>query len=137
MPTRRRTSSSVSAVTGSPETVTVPGPGRQDAVEVQHERRLAGAVGPEQRHPLAAVHVEVDAEQGLVPTGVGVGDTAQVEDGDAHPSRTPSETTAGHERPARGRGPTPPGPACSGAVTGIRPDQPRLTIARCTRSPRS
>ena len=113
-----------------------PGPGRQDAVEVQHERGLAGAVGPEQGHPLAAVHMEVHPEQRLVPTGVGVGDAPEVEDWDAHGSRTPTETTAATRAGARASAHSPPR-ACSGAVTGIRPVQPRLTIARCTRSPRS
>ena len=54
----------------------MPEPARQDAVEVQHQGRLAGAVGAEQRHPFAGVHVQVDAEQGLVAVGVGVGETA-------------------------------------------------------------
>ena len=84
MPTRRRISSRLSLVTGSPETATLPRPGHQDAVEVQHERGLAGAVGAEQRDPLALVDVEVDAVQRLVAVGVGVGDALQVEDGDAH-----------------------------------------------------
>ena len=52
---------------------------RQDAVEVEHQGGLAGTVRAEQRHPLAAVHVQVDAEQGLVAVGVGVGQPLDVE----------------------------------------------------------
>ena len=96
---------------------------------MQHQRGLAGPVRAEQRHPLPRVHVQVDAEQGLVATGVGVGHAAQVEHRDAHPSRTPTlttaATTAGDRASAHWAG-----VATSGAVTGIRPDQPRLTMAR-------
>lgn len=38
---------------------------------MQHEGGLPGAVRPEQRHPFAARDGEVDAEQGLVPVGIG------------------------------------------------------------------
>ena len=51
----------------------------QDAVEVQHERRLAGAVRPEQRDPLAARDRQVDAEQGLVAVRVGEGEAADLQ----------------------------------------------------------
>ena len=68
---------------------------------MQHERRLAGSVRAEQGHPLPRVHVQVDAEQGLVTTGVRVGHTAQLQDRDAHPSRTPSVTTAATAAGAR------------------------------------
>ena len=47
---------------------------------MQHQGGLAGAVGAEQRDPLALVDVQVDAEQGLVPVGVGEGEAADVED---------------------------------------------------------
>ena len=64
----------------------MPGAGGEDAVEVQHQRGLAGAVRPEQRDPLALVDVQVDAEQRLVAVGVGVGEAADVEDRDVrHP----------------------------------------------------
>ena len=68
--------------------------GREDAVEVQHQGRLARAVGAEQGDPLPRVHVQVDPEQCLVAARVGVGDAADVEDGHAHPTRTPTVTTA-------------------------------------------
>ena len=58
-----------------------PGAGGEDAVEVQHQRGLAGAVGAEQGDPLAAVDVQVHAEQRLVAVGVGEGEAADVEDG--------------------------------------------------------
>ena len=79
-PTRRRTSWRLAFSTGSPLTATVPAPGGEDAVEVQHQRGLAGAVGAEQRDPLAPVDVQVDPEQRLVAVGVGVGEAADVED---------------------------------------------------------
>ena len=47
---------------------------------MQHQRGLAGAVGAEQRDPLAAVDVQVDAEERLVAVGVGEGQAADVED---------------------------------------------------------
>jgi hypothetical protein len=40
-------------------------------VQVQHQRRLARAVRPEDGDPLALVHPQVDAEQRLVPVRVG------------------------------------------------------------------
>ena len=64
------------------------GAGGEDAVEVQHQRRLAGAVGPEQRDPLALVHVQVDAVQRLMPVGVGERETADVEDRGASSAAT-------------------------------------------------
>ena len=81
MPTRRRISGMFSLVTGSPLTATLPGAGGEDAVEVQHQRGLAGAVGAEQGDPLAPVDVQVHAEQRLVAVGVGEGEAADVEDG--------------------------------------------------------
>ena len=123
-------------MTGSPDDRHRAGARREDAVEVQHQRRLAGAVRPQQGDPLARVHVQVDTEQRLVATGVRVGHAAQVEHGHAHPSRTPTVTTAATAAGDRASAHW-AGVATSGATTGIRPDQPRLTMARCTRSPRS
>ena len=57
-----------------------PGAGDEDAVEVQHQRGLAGAVGAEQGDALALVDVEVDAEQRLVAVGVGEREAVDVED---------------------------------------------------------
>jgi hypothetical protein len=51
---------------------------------MEDEGGLARTVGPEQRHPLSGVDVQVDTEQGLVPVGVGVGESADVEDGGGH-----------------------------------------------------
>ena len=62
----------LASVTGRPDTDDRPGAGGEDAVEVEHQGGLAGAVGPEQGDAFALVHVEVDAEQGLVAVGVGV-----------------------------------------------------------------
>ena len=92
------------------------GPRGEDAVEVQHQRRLAGAVGAEQRDPLALVDVQVDAEQGLVAVGVGVGQAAHVEDRGGHQCSLPCPW---------------------GSSAGIVPSYPRASMARCTRSPRS
>jgi hypothetical protein len=46
---------------------------------VQHQRGLAGPVGPEGGHALAMVHPQVDAEQGLVAVRVGVGESLDLE----------------------------------------------------------
>ena len=53
MPTRRRISARLARSTASPPTVTDPSARRVDAVEGEHERRLAGAVGSEDGDPLA------------------------------------------------------------------------------------
>ena len=108
----------------------------EDAVEVQHECRLAGAVGPQQRDTLAPVHVQVHPEEGLVSPRVGVGDPLEVQHGDAHDSLTVAETTAATSA-GRSASAHCDDVADSGEVTGIDPDHPRLTMARCTRSPRS
>ena len=67
---------------------------------------LPAPLGPSSATRSPRVDVQVDAVQGLVAVGVGVGQPADVEDRDAH----------GSVRPGR---------------------QPRETIARWTRSPRS
>jgi hypothetical protein len=82
----------------------------EDAVEVQHQGGLAGAVGTEERDPLTAVDVQVDAEQGLVAVGVGEGEPAHVQHGGAHRDSS---------------------------VWGSLPSYPRESMARWTRSPRS
>ncbi len=84
MPTRRRISFRFGFATGSAADLDGAGAGLEDAVEVQHQRGLAGAVGSEQGHAFALVHVQVDAEQGLVAVRVGVRQPADVEHGDAH-----------------------------------------------------
>jgi hypothetical protein len=44
--------------------------GEVDAVQVQYERGLARTVGPEERHLLAGLDREVDAEQRVMPVGI-------------------------------------------------------------------
>ena len=61
---------------GHPNLAHAPG---QDAVEVQDQRGLAGAVGPEQRDPLALGDRQVDAKQGLVAIGVGEGQAGHLQ----------------------------------------------------------
>ena len=80
MPTRRRISLQVPFVDRETARRDRAGARREDAVEVQHQGRLAGAVGPEHRDALARVHVEVDTEQRLVSVGVGEREAAYVED---------------------------------------------------------
>ncbi len=67
----------------------MPRAGLQDAVEVQHEGGLAGAVGAEHGDPLAALHLEVDAEERLVAVGVGERHRLQVEHRGACHRRAP------------------------------------------------
>ena len=51
---------------------------------MQHQRGLAGTVGPEQRDAFALVDVQVDTEQRLGAVGVGVRQAAHVEHRDGH-----------------------------------------------------
>ena len=51
---------------------------------MQHERGLAGAVGPQERDPLTLLDPEIDAVQRLVAVGVGEREPPDVENGDAH-----------------------------------------------------
>ena len=80
MPTRRRISRRF--VLGRPA-ARRPRPCRarrvQDAVEVQHERGLAGAVRAEQRDPLAPRDVRSTPYSACVAVGVGVGQPAHVQ----------------------------------------------------------
>ena len=62
---------------------------RKDAVEVQHERRLPGAVRPEQRHPLAFLDREIDTSQRDVAVRIGESDASYLEsDGHCIPHAT-------------------------------------------------
>ena len=74
MPTRRRISARCRFPTGSPATRDGAGARVEDAVEVQDEGGLARAVGAEQGDAFAAADGQVDAEEGLVAVGVGVGE---------------------------------------------------------------
>ena len=93
MPTRRRISARFCFATGSPATVTDPAPPVEDAVEVQDEGGLAGAVGAEQRDPLAAPDGQVDAEQGLMAVGVGEGEPGHLEGRDVRGHGEDTEVT--------------------------------------------
>ncbi|CAM5295258.1 hypothetical protein SHIRM173S_02535 [Streptomyces hirsutus] len=64
----------------------------QDAVEVQHQGRLAGAVRAEQRDPLAARDREADAEQGLVAVRVGEGEAGDLQRS-CHSTHPSTQTT--------------------------------------------
>lgn len=110
---------------------------------MEDERGLAGAVRPEQRHPFAALDAEVDAEERLVPVGIGEREPGDLQGGRGggrgrschrnHPSRHTASAATGrasaYDHCAR--------EAVTSSITGIDPAYPRLTIARCTRSPRS
>ncbi len=61
----------------------------EDSVEVQHEGRLAGTVGPEQGHPFAAVDVQIDPGQCACAIGIGEGEAADVEHRSRHRPTTP------------------------------------------------
>ena len=71
IPTRRRISRRFAGRHRQPADRDAAGAGPQDAVEVQHQRRLARPVRAEQRDPLAGLDAQVDPVQGLVPVGVG------------------------------------------------------------------
>src|SRR5213075_2118712 len=70
--------------------------GHVDAVEVQHQGGLTGAVRPDQGHPLAGLDGEIDAEQGLVAVRVGVHHRAHLEGGRAHTAHTAHIAHAAH-----------------------------------------
>jgi hypothetical protein len=118
-----------------------PGPGAaggraEDPVEVQHQRRLAGAVGAEQRHPLPRLDPQVDPEQRLPPVGVGEGQALDVDRG----GHVALQARAASRAPASGSAAaTAHCPALAPEVSSSseRPVQPRASIAWCTRSPRS
>ena len=59
------------------------------AIEVQHERRLARPVRPEQRDPLAALDAQVHAEEGLVAVGVRERQPRDLEGRDRHQAQYP------------------------------------------------
>ncbi len=63
---------------------------------MQHQRRLAGAVGAEESDALTGVHVQVDPEQGLVTVRVRVGQTADVEDRRRHDAGACASRTLRH-----------------------------------------
>ena len=130
------------------------GAGPQDAVEVQHQRRLARPVRAEQRDPLAGPDPQVDPVQGPVPVGVGVGEPGDVQrrrrdcgrgaggggaggEGNGHATLQPAAASA-TANPAGAR----PASHCRrlgapSSAQGMAPSNPRESIARCTRSPRS
>jgi hypothetical protein len=108
---------------------------------MQDERGLARTVGPEQGDPLPRVDVQVHAEQRLVTVGVGEGHTVHLDDRDTHGSLPTGTRTAVTRARAAAAGTTATrtqSPTAAGVCRiGIRPVNPRETIARCTRSPRS
>ena len=116
--------------TRSPATSTLPVAGLEDAVEVQHQRGLAGPVRPEQRDPLAARDGQVDAEQRLVSVGVGIGEVAHLEHwlppviahDHAPTAATPAERQQQADRPVAG---TRRGLAQTGQRAGIAARQHR------------
>ena len=64
-----------------PSTETVPLVGVDDAADDADQRRLAGAVGAEQREDLAAADLEVDVLESVEAGGVGLGDAGDGDDG--------------------------------------------------------
>src|SRR6185369_4100478 len=66
----------------------------EDAVEMEDEGGLAGAVRAEQRDPLAFVDPEVDAEERAVAVGVGERDASDIECGDVERGRAHASTQA-------------------------------------------
>ena len=96
-PTRARSSCSVAARRPQPGDLELALP-VSSAVEVEHERRLAGAVGAEQRDALAVADVQVDAAQRGAAARVAVAQAAGV-DGAAHAQHA----AAGRARAATSR----------------------------------
>ena len=135
MPTRRRISCRLAFSTLRPGHLDMAGARGVHAVEVQDERRLAGAVGPEHGDPLPRLDPQVDAVERLVTVGVGEGEALDQEGG-GHGSNTAVPSTAA----VTSTGVSPASQVAGRAATprsGMAPVQPRDSIARCTRSPRS
>ncbi len=65
----------------------VAGGGAQRSVEMQEKRGLARPVGPEDREPPAARHVQVEPLEGLDPAGIRVMQAARGEDHTPAPAR--------------------------------------------------
>ncbi len=111
---------------------------QQDAVQVQHEGGLAGAVRPQQGGALAGLQDQVHAVQRLVPVGVAVRHAGQVESRGRRAHATAAERAT---RPAEA-GRTKAVAHWATRVgwrrmTGMVPLKPRDRMARWTRSPRS
>ena len=77
-PTSRRTSRIVGLPTARPATRTVPVARAERAVELEHERALAGAVRADQRDLLAVLDPQVDAVQRLEPVRVAEVDVGEL-----------------------------------------------------------
>ncbi len=71
---------------GQPADPHLPGAAAEDAVQVQHQGRLAGAVRAEERDPLAFADGEIDAEERAVAVGIGERHPADFECGCGHVS---------------------------------------------------
>ena len=91
MPTRRRISGRclVDRQPGDRDGAT---PAVEHAVEVQHQGRLARAVGTEQGHPLALVDPRSTPKQGLVAVGVGEGQPGHYEGRGRHTASSSAAT---------------------------------------------
>ena len=99
------------------------------AVQVQHQRRLAGAVRPEDRHPLTVLHVQVHAAEGGLAVRVAVAQPDGA-DGAAHVA-TPAARRSGTSRPSTASTKAASArPKASGTRRRIRPSYPRASIAR-------
>ena len=88
---------------------------------MQHQRGLAGAVGTQHGDPLAAMHVEVHAEERLVPVRVGERQAAHVEDGGAHGVTSAVRLTRAHPRGSMPLSAHCAPVAVSGRSVGMRP----------------
>ena len=103
MPTRWRTSRRLGLVTGEPGDPHLAGAATEDAVEVEDERGLAGAVRAEESDSFALVDGEVDSEERAVAIGIREGDAADVERGTSSAgAHTSTHTTAAMTAPTAG-----------------------------------
>jgi hypothetical protein len=110
--------------------------GRQNAVEVQHQCGLPGPVRTEDGHPLAGFHREVDPVQRGPAVRIRERDALEMH-GRGHRSthtvtQIPTAHTAGTS-PARHIAAV----AGGAPIVGTEPVNPRDSMARWTRSPRS
>ena len=108
----------------------------QQPVEVEHQRRLAGAVGPQHGDALAVRDVQVhavearhairvpEAQPACVDRAAHAATSASTRSGTSVSTRTATKATSARRN-------------VSTASRGIAPAYPRASIARYTRSPRS
>jgi len=113
------------------------GASRENPVQMQRQRGLPGAVRSQQSNPLAVVDLKIHSAQCLAPVRVAILDAIELDGGRRH-VRTQAKAAI---IPTSTRNPAAMAHcllvAFGSSKLGMTPENPRDTIAACTRSPRS